>query len=259
MQQHRRDRGIDAAREAADHPSPADLAADLVDRLGAKQRHRPVAAAAGDIMGEIAQQLAALRRVHDLGMKQHAIETPGVIGDRGVGRGLAGRHRAKAGRQCVDPVAMAHPHLLAPALGPQPVEQPALVEDVDEGAAEFLMVAQGDPAAELGAHRLHAVADPEHRHAEPEDDFRRARRGRRVTEAGPPDRMIAVGQTRGPDFGDRERVDLAIDAAFAHPPRDQLGHLAAEIEDQDAVGHGWRSNMATKNPSVPCRAGVSRR
>src|SRR5688572_33364720 len=34
-----------------------------------------------------------------------------------------------------------------------------------------------------------------------------------------------------------ERQDLAIDPGFAHPPRNQLGHLRAEIEDKDAVGH----------------------
>ena len=36
---------------------------------------------------------------------------------------------------------------------------------------------------------------------------------------------------------DREGVDLAVDAAFAHAARDQLGYLAAEIEDQNAVRH----------------------
>ena len=36
---------------------------------------------------------------------------------------------------------------------------------------------------------------------------------------------------------DRVGVDFAVDAVLAHPPRDQLGDLAAEIEDQDAVGH----------------------
>ena len=35
-----------------------------------------------------------------------------------------------------------------------------------------------------------------------------------------------------------EGMDLAIDAALAHAPGDELGHLAAEIEDEDAVGHG---------------------
>ena len=35
-----------------------------------------------------------------------------------------------------------------------------------------------------------------------------------------------------------ERVDLTINARFAHPSRDQLRDLGAEIDDQDAVLHG---------------------
>ena len=31
-------------------------------------------------------------------------------------------------------------------------------------------------------------------------------------------------------------MDLAIDAGLAHAPRDQLGVLGTEIQDQDAVG-----------------------
>ena len=84
----------------------------------------------------------ALRRVRDLGMKQRAVKPPLVVGDRGKGRALARGDRAETRRQRVDPVAMAHPHLLARALRPQPVEQQAVVEDVDKGAAEFLMLAQ---------------------------------------------------------------------------------------------------------------------
>ena len=177
VQQRRRDRGIDPARQAADDIAVADLVADAVERLGAEQRHRPIAAAAGDLVGEIAQQFRALRRVRDLGMKQHAVKAPLVVGDRGKGRGVAGGDRAEAGRQRLDLVAVAHPHLGAPALGPQPVEQQAVVENVDKGAAEFLMLAQRHAAAQLVAHRLHAVADAEHRHAELEHDRGRARRG----------------------------------------------------------------------------------
>src|SRR3984957_6109196 len=36
-------------------------------------------------------------------------------------------------------------------------------------------------------------------------------------------------------------MDLTIDAALAHPPSDELRHLAAEIEDQNLVG-GWRGH-----------------
>ncbi len=260
VQQRRRDRGIDAAGQAAHDVTPSDLAADLVDRLAAEQRHRPVAAAARYVVREVAQQLTALRRVDDLGMEQHAVKPALVIGNGGVGRRLARRDGAEPGRQCVDPVAMAHPHLLAPAFWPQPLEQPALAEDVDKRAAEFLMIAQCDTAAELRAHRLHAVADPEHRHAEPKDDLGGARRGglgQRCRAARQDD--PARGKIANPIFGDREGMDFAVDTALAHAARDELRDLAAEIEDQDAVGHGLRSNIATKKPSVPCLAGVSRR
>jgi len=185
---------------------------------------------------------------------------PDIVSDRGIGGGLAGGDGAEGWRQGVNPVAVAHPHLLARSRGPQPVEQRALAEDVDKGPAEFLMIAQCDPAAELGAHRLHAVADPQHRHAEPKDELGRTRcfgSGQRGRAARQDDRVRR--EVAECVFGHRVRVDLAIDPALAHPARDQLSHLAAEIEDQDAVGHGWRSKMATKNPSVPCRAGVSRR
>ena len=102
--------------------------------------------------------------------------------------------------------------------------------------------------------------------------------------------MIALGAKARDRVGARvEGMDLAIDAALAHAPRDQLRHLAAEIEDEDAVGHGssvivsgiivtggmsrksspsgsgtaaafaFRAITATKKPSVPWRAGVRRR
>ena len=95
VQQHGRNRGVDPAGKAADHTAGAHLAADPVDRVGAKPRHRPIAATAGDIMGEIAQQLRPLRRVHDLGMKENSIEPPSVVSDRGIGGGLARRDRLK--------------------------------------------------------------------------------------------------------------------------------------------------------------------
>ncbi len=58
-----------------------------------------------------------------------------------------------------------------------------------------------------------------------------------VTEAGPPDRITAFG--RMPLEGGFRRLegdDLGIDAGFAHAPRDELRHLAAEIDDEDGVG-----------------------
>src|SRR6185437_5793315 len=72
-------------------------------------------------------------------------------------------------------IAMAHPHLLARALLPKAREQRAILHDVEEGAAEFAMIRRRDLAAQLRAHRLLAIADAEHRHAELEHGIGGAR------------------------------------------------------------------------------------
>ena len=54
-----------------------------------------------------------------------------------------------------------------------------------------------------------------------------------MTLAGPPDRMIALGAQAASPRGVRvERPDLAVDSALAQAPGDQLGDLAAEIQDE---------------------------
>ena len=58
VDQHRRDRRIDAAGEAADHPAPPDLLADAGDRLVLELRHRPVAGEPGDLVHEIRESFA---------------------------------------------------------------------------------------------------------------------------------------------------------------------------------------------------------
>ena len=56
------------------------------------------------------------------------------------------------------------------------------------------------------------------------------------TEAGPPDRITALGlSVAKARVRALERRDLAIDARLAHPPGDELRHLRAEIDDQQLV------------------------
>src|SRR5262249_19428561 len=45
------------------------------------------------------------------------------------------------------------------------------------------------------------------------------------------------------------RDDLAIDAAFAHPPRDELRDLAAEIDDQNIIGQCALETLAARIPT----------
>ena len=171
----------------------------------------------------------------------HAVEAALVVGDHGVGRPLARRaDRAKSRRQTHHAVAMAHPDLLALALPPDPVGERRIVGHLDEGAAEFPVVRGLHLAAELLAHGLDAVADAEHRHAEANTTSGARGESASVTRgrpAGQDDRLganAASALRRHPVIG----LDLAIDPALAHATRDELGHLAAEIEDEDAVGHG---------------------
>src|SRR5918996_5096969 len=184
VQQQRRDRRIDAAREAADHPAGADLLAHAGNRLLAKRRHRPVGGAAGHAVGEAREQFVATGRVHDLGMELHAVDAPAVVGDRGERRALRDRDDAKALRQLHHLVAVAHPDLLAVADLEQALEQRAAVDHLDERAAELAVVADLDLAAELGADGLLAVADAQYRHALREHRLGRARRADRRGRGG---------------------------------------------------------------------------
>ena len=117
-----------------------------------------------------------------------------------------------------------------------PSSKRALGADGDLGAAEFAVVAAFDLAAELFGHGHLAVADAEHRHAGREDRLRRAGAalvGHRGRAAGEDHRLGP--QRREGALGALERRDLAIDPRLAHPPGDELGHLRAEVDDQQLV------------------------
>ena len=175
VDQHRRHRRIDAAREPADHPPAADLRADLGDLGGAELGHAPVAGEAADVAREIGDQLAAVGRVDHLGVELDAVEAPRLVRAHREGRAFRLRDRLEARRQRIDGVAVAHPHLMPLALLPQPVEQRRAVDDLEIGAAELAGAVGIDRAAELLAHRLLAVADAEDRQPRLEEALRHAR------------------------------------------------------------------------------------
>src|SRR5690606_27597198 len=89
-------------------------------------------------------------------------------------------------------------------------------------------------AAELVHHDHLAVADAEHRHAGAEH---------LVRGAGAP-LVLDAGGAAGEDYGAGcqpldhgrvdtvERMDLAVNAVLSQAPGDQLGDLAAEVDDQ---------------------------
>ncbi len=236
VDQHRRHRGVDAAGQPANHPALADLSADLLDRLLLEGTHGPVAAAAHDLAHEVADQRGAVGRVHDLEMKLRGVEVAPLVGDHGDRRVGRGADHAEALGQARDAVAVAHPDRVAPALTPHPLEQRGLLGDQELGAAELAVVAGLHRAAELRRHRLLAVADAQDRHPG-------------IVDGGGCQRRVLVehrGRAAGEDHSLRPQRgkgrfrllkghDLAIDLLLAHPPRDQLGHLRAEIDDENLV------------------------
>ena len=209
-------------------------------------------------MGEVAQQRGTMRRVHHLRMEQQPIEPPRVIGDGGERCALAYAHDTEPRRQPCHTVAMAHPDLLAPALVPDALEQHAVIGQIDERATELAMVRPLHLATQLVAHRLHAVADAEHRHAGLEHALRRARRAS-LRQAG---RSAGQDDAARPPVPDAlgigvERPDLAIHARLAQPARNELRHLAAEVEDQHALSRergigGWIRQGIGHRIGSPC-------
>ena len=74
VDEHRRDGRVDAAAQPTDDAAVPDLRADAVGRLLHERTHRPVAGAAADVVGEVAQDLEAVVGVRDLGMEQQCVE-----------------------------------------------------------------------------------------------------------------------------------------------------------------------------------------
>jgi hypothetical protein len=191
------------------------------------------------VIQEPLEYVEPARGVRDLGVELHAVQAAlGSLeaGDRG-GRG--GRGHGEAGRRGGDRVPVRHPDLLRRR---QVGEQHAGVDHAQPGAAVLGNLGAFHPATEGGGHRLVAVADAQRRYAGLEQADRHRRRPRRV------DRLRAAGKDDGlgparQHLLDRHGVrhDLAVDVALPHPPRDQLGVLRAEVDDEDGVESVWET------------------
>ncbi len=263
MDQHRRHRGVDPARQAADHLVRSHLGADAGHGLLAEGLHGPVALQPRDALDEVAIDGRAAGGVVHLGMELDAIDASRLVGDGGEGRARGGGDHLETLRDGRDPVAMAHPHRLAVVDCADAGEQGRVAHDHDLGAPKFAVQPRLHLAAELGADGLLAVADAQDGHAQFEHPLGHARAlslrhaGRAARQDHRPGREV-VQDGADPVIG----MDLAIDAAFAHAPGDQLGDLAAEIDDQHTFvarlgGHEVLWNRAMKKPSVPVRRGLS--
>ncbi len=237
MDQHRGNRRIDAAGQGTDDTAGADLVADPADRLVAVGAHRPVAGEPRDPQ-EIAVERAAVGRVMHFGVELHGVEPPFRVGHDGKRRtGRFGRD-GEPGGEAGDVVAVRHPDLFAPLEEPAGQQVRRLVRGGDVGAPELCrpVAAQDLPAQHLHHHLL-AVADAQDRHAQVEHGRRRPGRG----SVDHTRRTARQDHRQGSEVRKKrvrhhvERMDFAIDVQLAQPPRDELGDLAAKVDDEQAL------------------------
>ena len=151
------DRGIDAAREAADHPALADLRADPLDRLVAERGHRPVAAAAARRDGRssgAAPRRAACARPRDGTARRRSAACRRRWRRRARPRSTPTTRKPGGSASTRSPW-LIHTCSRSP-FGQTPVEERAVVGDVDDGAAELAVVGRprrGRPAARTSSAR----------------------------------------------------------------------------------------------------------
>ena len=116
------------------------------------------------------------------------------------------------------------------------VEKLGVVVRAHFGVAEFALGTALDAAAELKGHRLHAVADAQHRHARAEDSGTGLVGGLFVGAHVRARQNDALGVELVDEVG-RHVVGMhfAVHVRFAHAAGDELRDLAAEIENENAV------------------------
>ena len=187
-------------------------------------------------------------RVHDFEMELRGVEAALLVGDHGDRRVGRGADRGKAGRQLGDAVAVAHPHRIALADLPDAVGAAPTASSPRPRRGRIRDGGRPRPCRRAGApwpaRRSRCRAPARRPRRSPS-----ARSGASFVEhrgrtAGEDDRLSAASRgKRG--FGLLERHDLAIDLLLAHPPRDELGDLRAEIDDEDFVVRGdWAYDAA---------------
>ena len=241
VDEERRDRRVDTARERAEDAVVAHLLADRLHRSLDHVDRRPVGQQSTAVVEEPLQDRDTVRRVGDLRVELHGVQAALGILHRRDRDDVGVRPDAEPLRLADDRVAVAHPHLLRRLhVG----EQHARTVDRQRRAPVLALAGRRHLPAERLGHQLVPVADPEHRDAEVEHPRIQMRRallvhGRR------PARQDDAGGAHLAELGDRDvvRDDLGVDVTLADPPRDQLRVLRPEVDDQDGARMLLRHNV----------------
>ena len=233
VHERRRDRGVDAARQAADDALRTYLGPDLRHRVLDDRDIRPRRAATGRVVEERLEDFHPVFGVHHLGMELHSVDAAVAVLERGNRHRIrTGRHGEPVGRQR-DGVAVTHPHDLVDG---KVREQQRRSLEVQLGPAVLADPGLRDFAPKIARDELCPIADAEDRHARVVDrgvdawcpvDVHRGRTAREDDGPRPPFEHV----------GDRHRPgnDLAVHVRLADAPGDELRVLRPEIDDQNDV------------------------
>ena len=236
VHESRRDCGINAAGQAADHLCIADLLADFRDLVLDDAGGIPVVAETCALVQEGLDKLLAHRGVLDFRMPLHAIQLAGFILHGGNGGALGVCQHFEAFRRGLNGHTMAHPRVL---IGGGAFEQPLRL--VDEGLGLAVLAKSGlvDIRAQGIGHGLEAVADAQHGNSGLEQFLIHARCARfkhRSRTTGKDDGLRILGQHLVDRHGMRHK--LRINIGFTHATCDQLGVLGSEINNEHRTcGH----------------------
>src|SRR5262245_64459178 len=101
---------INAAAQGTHDATRSDFGANLCRRFLDKRRHRPIASAPANAVGEIAKDLQTAFRVYNLGVKQQRVELARRIGHRRYRRVRARGHDLETIGSRRDEIAMTRPN-----------------------------------------------------------------------------------------------------------------------------------------------------
>jgi hypothetical protein len=171
----------------------------------------------------------------DFRVELHGVEAPLFVGHPGNRTAVGACHELEARRKLGDFVAMAHPDIQhAVAFCSREVgnvfEQRGVTAGPYRCKPELPLVPALHLAAQLVRHRLHAIADAQHRNPQIEHGLGRLV-GRVFVHAGMAARQDDALERAvrrilpDPVIGHVAGMDLAIHMGFAHPPGDQLRDL----------------------------------
>ena len=157
------DRGVDAARQPADHPLVADLGADLGDRVLDDRDVRPRRPAAGRVVQErLAGLPARARCARPRGGTARRRSPRSRSSSAATGTASVSRGDREPGRRVRDGVAVAHPHdLLGRLVRRSSGDEPSTRSSVRPYSPLPVLA---HLAAEIACDELRAVTDAEQRH-----------------------------------------------------------------------------------------------